>query len=66
MVKPRYDAEKDESRHAAASEEDCINMARRNDWQLKRTAKTNQELLEVDCIFVGETEFPTPHNETED
>lgn len=64
MTKPRYDPDEDKSRHAAASAGDCEDMAQRNDWELVDVEETDHPILEVDCVFDGETEFPKPFNET--
>jgi hypothetical protein len=63
MVKPRYDADKDESRHAAVDESACREMARRNGWELIDVDETGVEILEADCVFKGKTEFPSFHKE---
>ena len=63
MVKPRYDADKDQSRHAAIDEAACEEMARRNRWELVAVEETGQELLEADCVFEGNTKFPTREKE---
>lgn len=44
MLRPRYDPERDESRHGAVSEEDCLKMAERNKWELVNIEPTNQEI----------------------
>jgi hypothetical protein len=67
MPEPRYDPERDVSRHAAASEQDCQNMAERNNWLLEDIEHTGDPLLPKDCVFKGKVEFPKPFNElTED
>jgi hypothetical protein len=65
MVNPRYDPEEDVSRHGAADEKDCDNMRKKYGWKLKRTERTDRKILEVDCVFEGDTEFPRPYHETE-
>ena len=58
MTKPRYDAEKNESRHAAVDEAACRKMARLNQWELVEIDVTGDATLEADCVFKGKTEFP--------
>jgi hypothetical protein len=58
MVKPRYDAEEDVSRHGAASKKDCEKMEKKYGWRLKDVEKIKGDTLKVDCVFDGETEFP--------
>ncbi len=65
MVKPRYDAEKDESRHGATHPDDCFKMVKNQGWDLKRIEKTKTDLLEFDCVFKGKTEFPRDYHDTE-
>jgi hypothetical protein len=59
MPKPRYDEEKDETRHAAASEECCEDMADSYGWNLKQVDPLPSEVLSVDCVFDGYCEFPS-------
>ena len=66
MVKPRYDADKDESRHGATSPDKCPEMENKYGWKLKRVEIVETPVLEVDCVFNGKTEFPKPYNETEE
>jgi hypothetical protein len=68
MSKPRYDEEKDESRHAAVDRNNCQEMARRNGWQLvdvEELPQSKNPIFAVDCVFKGKTEFPKDFNETE-
>ena len=60
MLKPRYDDNKNESRHAAVDRKDCENMANRQKWRLKdiEIIGGDQAIFKVDCVFEGETEFP--------
>ncbi|MBD2150414.1 hypothetical protein H6F44_09825 [Pseudanabaena sp. FACHB-1277] len=60
MAKPRYDKDKDESRHAAADRKDCEKMANRQKWRLKdvEIIGSDPAILKVDCVFEGKTEFP--------
>jgi hypothetical protein len=58
MPKPRYDAQKDETRHAAVSDEACQKMADKYGWDLKQAELTNIKILAVDCVFDGYCEFP--------
>jgi hypothetical protein len=57
---PRYNEEKDESYHAAASAENCLKMQKNQGWRLKgiKQIGTGDAIFKVDCIFHGETEFP--------
>jgi len=62
----RYDPEKNESKHAAAHPDNCLKMQKNNPgWRLKGWVKTDQPMLEIDCIFEGDTDFPLPYHETE-
>lgn len=65
MPKPRYDEERNESRHAAADADCCEEMADKYGWNLKRVELTNNNTLEVDCVFDGKTEFPKPYYDTD-
>lgn len=65
MIKPRYDAERNESRHSAAKAGDCPKMAKKYGWELKDVEPLQGELLKADCVFEGDTEFPRPYQETE-
>ncbi|NJL91215.1 MAG: hypothetical protein HC916_16610 [Coleofasciculaceae cyanobacterium SM2_1_6] len=65
MTNPRYEPEKDESRHGAVIPQDCLKMEKKYGWSLKRIEKTRQEILEYDCIFKGETEFPNSYYEND-
>ncbi|NJK38248.1 MAG: hypothetical protein HC835_11370 [Oscillatoriales cyanobacterium RM2_1_1] len=65
MSKPRYDEQEDQSRHAAADEDCCEEMANRYGWQLVDVEPSNIPILKVDCVFAGETEFPKSYYETE-
>ncbi|EKQ67372.1 hypothetical protein OsccyDRAFT_3634 [Leptolyngbyaceae cyanobacterium JSC-12] len=58
MTNPRYDESRDETRHAAVSEEDCEEMADTYEWDLKRVEQSNTDVLPVDCVFDGYCEFP--------
>jgi hypothetical protein len=58
MSKPRYDEEKNETRHGATSEESCTNMEDKYGWKLKNVEETGNSMLSVDCIFDGYCEFP--------
>lgn len=72
MSKPRYDDKHDETRHAAADEECCNEMADNYGWDLKDVEQTGGDILAVDCVFDGYCEFPesrmdlTQGNETEE
>jgi hypothetical protein len=66
MPKPRYDEDENVSRHAAASEGDRENMARKYGWELIEVEQTPEDpVFKVDCVFEGETEFPKPYQEKE-
>ena len=58
MPKPRYDEEKDETRHAAVSEEYCEDMADTYGWTLKQAELVATDVLPVDCVFDVYCEFP--------
>ncbi|WP_413167879.1 hypothetical protein ACL6C3_14365 [Capilliphycus salinus ALCB114379] len=64
-MKPRYDDEENISRHAAADDECCYEMASKYNWQLLDVEKTGNPILSVDCVFGGQTEFPKSYYETE-
>ncbi|MCC5619114.1 hypothetical protein LC605_29345 [Nostoc sp. CHAB 5836] len=55
--------EKPESRHAATDPEKCHNMEKKYGWKLLRIEPTGDKTLKVDCIFEGETKFPTHEQE---
>jgi len=63
MAKPRYDPSSDESRHAATSRKDCEEMEKKYGWELKAVEKINVDVLKVDCVFEGNTEFPRSYYE---
>jgi hypothetical protein len=65
MIEPRYDQEKNESRHAAVDEGCCEEMERKYGWNLIRVEVTSDSILEVDCVFEGETEFPKSYYDTD-
>ena len=68
MPKPRYGEEENVSRHAAAEAGDCLEMARKYGWELKRIEElpeTRNQVFEVDCVFSGKTEFPKSYYDTE-
>ncbi|BAB78377.1 hypothetical protein ACN23B_28440 (plasmid) [Anabaena sp. FACHB-709] len=52
-------AEKPESRHAATDPEKCRIMEKKYGWKLLRVEPTGNKVLKVDCVFEGETKFPT-------
>jgi hypothetical protein len=63
-AKPYSDRGGDEenvSRHAATDEEKCEEMAEKYDWDLVRVEPTEDPILQVDCVFEGETQFPNYH-----
>ncbi|AMW27571.1 MULTISPECIES: hypothetical protein [Arthrospira] len=65
MTQPRYDEQENISRHAAVDEGCCEDMERKYGWNLVRIEVTSDPILEVDCVFLGKTEFPRPYNETD-
>jgi hypothetical protein len=66
MPKPRYDENTDKSRHAAADEDCCQEMAEKYGWKLVDVEKTGNDILSVDCVFEGKTEFPTSYYHTDE
>jgi len=59
---PRYDPDENVSRHGATDPDKCEEMADKYGWNLVRIEETGDSVLEVDCVFDGETEFPpTPY-----
>jgi hypothetical protein len=65
MPKSKQD-EPDKSRHAAADEECCDEMAEKYGWKLVDVEETGNDVLPVDCVFDGETEFPQSYYDTEE
>jgi hypothetical protein len=57
------DNEKLESRHAATDPEKCRDMQKKYGWTLLRIEPTREKILKVDCVFLGETKFPSYHQE---
>ncbi len=55
---PRYDPDENVSRHGATDPDKCEEMADKYGWSLVRVEETGDSVLEVDCVFDGETEFP--------
>ncbi len=53
------------SRHAATDRDKCQEMADKYRWELLKVEPTNNKLLKVDCVFAGETEFPSYYEESE-
>jgi hypothetical protein len=45
---------KKENIHAAISEQQCVEMGRKNGWELKAVKPTKDSILKVNCIFEGE------------
>lgn len=68
MPKPRYDQNKNESRHAAVDRKNCEQMAERQKWRLKgvEVIGGDHAIFKVDCVFEGDTEFPESFFEGED
>lgn len=56
--------EKPESRHAATDPEKCRIMEKKYGWKLLRVEPTGDNVLKVDCVFEGETKFPTYKQDT--
>jgi len=50
MPKPRYDENENKSRHAAADEDCCEEIAQKYGWQLVDVEETGNPVLEVDCV----------------
>ncbi len=65
MPKPRYDEDENKSRHGAADDDCCDEMADKYNWQLVDVEKTGDPILPVDCVFEGKTEFPKSYYDTE-
>lgn len=65
MPKPRYDENENKSRHSAANDDCCDEMAETYGWKLVDVEETRNPVLPVDCVFEGETEFPRSYYETE-
>ncbi|MBD2313301.1 hypothetical protein H6G20_16665 [Desertifilum sp. FACHB-1129] len=65
MPKARYDEGENVSRHAAVDEGCCEEMERKYGWNLVRIEETNDPILEVDCVFAGQTEFPQSYYDTD-
>lgn len=59
MPQPR--PKKKITRHAATSPQECRNMERKYNWTLLRWEPTGDPILKVNCLFAGETPFPTYH-----
>lgn len=55
-----------ESRHAATDKDKCDDMADKYGWELVRVEPTENPILEVDCVFDGETEFPNYQEKTDE
>jgi hypothetical protein len=47
------------SRHSATDPDKCFEMEKKYGWKLLRFELTQDQILKVDCVFEGETEFPT-------
>ncbi|MEA5471494.1 hypothetical protein [Spirulina sp. 06S082] len=65
MSKPRYDQEDNKSRHAAVDPDCCEEMAQKYSWRLVDIEPLAGDILKVDCVFEGETEFPDWYKEQE-
>lgn len=65
MPNPEHNEAQAESRHAAADEDCCEEMAEKYGWKLKRVELNKNDILKVDCVFEGETEFPKSYYDPE-
>ncbi len=63
--KPRSDRDKNISRHGAVNPDDCEHMEQKYGWKLTDIEETNDPILEVDCVFEGNVEFPKHYTEEE-
>ncbi|MGK7928352.1 MAG: hypothetical protein AB4290_24450 [Spirulina sp.] len=61
----RYDPDENISRHGATDPQKCEEMQQKYKWNLIRVEITDDKILEVDCVFEGETEFPDWYKEQE-
>lgn len=52
-------SEQPESRHAVTDPEKCLIMGKKYGWKLLRIEPTLDRVLKVNCVFEGETKFPT-------
>jgi hypothetical protein len=59
MATNKGDNKQTTSRHAATDPEKCFEMEKKYGWKLLRFELTKDQTLKVDCVFEGETEFPT-------
>lgn len=55
MPKPRYDKERDETKHAVWDDECCKEMEKKYSWRLKRIESDDDS---SDCVFEGHCDFP--------
>jgi|GEM_PF-393389 hypothetical protein len=61
MSKLRYDEDENLSRHAAVNPDDCKEMEKKYGWELIKIEElplSINQVFEVDCVFLGKTEFP--------
>jgi hypothetical protein len=65
MPKPRYEEDKDKSRHGAVSRKHCEDMEKKHGWKLIDVEPTGDKILKVDCVFKGKTEFPKSFHSNE-
>ena len=65
MPEPRHNENENKSRHAAADDDCCDEMAEKYGWQLVDVEQTGDPILPVDCVFEGETEFPKSYYDTD-
>ena len=57
MSPPRYYDEKNETRHAATSEEACTNMEEKYGWQLKNVEESGNSILSVIAFLMEIASF---------
>jgi len=50
--------EENVTRHSATSPDKCEEMEQKYGWKLNRWEENDSSILEVDCVFDGEAEFP--------
>ncbi len=50
--------EQPESRHSFTDPSKCRQISKKYGWTLLRIELSESKILEFDCVFEGETEFP--------
>lgn len=59
-----HGAEKENvSRHAVTNPKKCREMQKKYGWRLLRIEPSKTKILEFDCVFEGDTEFPNYFDE---